>query len=149
MARIEQQEYLRLKGFLGAWDAKVLRADTPDLPEAHRPVAPLEQIEKLGMAKARAGLLMAINDIVEMTLCWSPEEVAETDRELRASGIPTLSEVRARYARRLSRLLNRGSIRNEVEYYLGKGVLDGAPDALDDASRAKLSELVAAFEEGR
>jgi hypothetical protein len=149
MARLEPDEYLRLKGFLGAWDAKFLRSRFPDLPEEHRPIAALERTEKVSMARARAGLLMAVNDIVEMSLPWSPEQVVQTDREFGALGVLTLSEVRARYTRRLSRLVDRGSIRNDVEYYLAKGVLDGAPEALDGATQAKLAELVTAYEERR
>jgi hypothetical protein len=90
---------------------------------------------------------MAVNDLVEMSLPWSAEQVEQTDRELGALGVLTLSELRARYTRRLSRLVNRGSIRNEIEYRLAKGVLDGSPETLDDAAQAKLAELVMAYEE--
>jgi len=146
MPSLGPEEYLRLKSFLRAWDERFLRAGLPALPEADRPIAVLERTERASMAKARAGLLMAVNDVVEMSLRWSPEEVAETDCAFRESGVPTLSEVRARYSRHLSRLLRRGSIRTDVEYYLAKGLFNGASDAVDETVREKLAELIAARE---
>jgi hypothetical protein len=147
MAPLEREEYLRLKEFLGAWDVKFLRHESPSLAEEHRPVAALERAEKASKAQASAGLLMAVNDIVEMSLHWPLTKIAQIDHELEASGIISLSQVRARYTRRLSRIILRGSIRNEVEYYLAKGILDGAPAVLDDAAQIKLEQLVTMYEE--
>jgi hypothetical protein len=55
MVRLEPEEYLRLKGFLGAWDAMFLRSRFPDLPEEYRPIAALERTEKVSMSQAHGG----------------------------------------------------------------------------------------------
>jgi hypothetical protein len=148
MATLPPDEYLRLKGFLAVWDELVLPGPNSDLPPDKRPVAALEWLENFSMAKARVGLLQAVNDIVEMSLPWKSAQVAEMDQQLRDRGAPTLTEVRARHAKRLALLIKRGSIHNDTDYYLAKGVLDGATEALSPEVEARLAELVATYEEG-
>ena len=148
MPRLTSDEYLRLKRFFAVWDELVWPGPNSDLPPGKRPVAALAWLENVSLAKARLGLLEAVNDIVEMSLPWTSAQVAEIDEQLRDRGAPTLTEVRARHARKLDRVITRGSIRNEVEYYLAKGVLDGAPEALSPEAEASLAELIIAYEEG-
>jgi hypothetical protein len=85
----------------------------------------LENIEKSSPANARKGLQMAINDIVEMTADWRPEQVADANAKFVAAGTFALSEVRRRYSKKYLQILKRGAIRSETEYYLLKGVVDG------------------------
>lgn len=60
---------------------------------------------------------MAINDTVEMTDSWTPEQVAAVDLGMQEQGLPTLTEVRARFSKLVRRAVRRGSIKGEVEYY--------------------------------
>ncbi len=85
----------------------------------------LENLEKTSLATAKKGLQMAINDIVEMTADWRPDQVAAADAKFAAAGTFTLSEVRSRYSKKYLQILKRGVIRSETEYYLLKGVMDG------------------------
>ena len=68
---------------------------------------------------------MTLNDSIEMTADWSPEEVAGADALFSQAGTLTLTEVRQRYSRKYLQVLQRGKIRSEVEYYLIRGVVDG------------------------
>lgn len=68
---------------------------------------------------------MAVNDFIEDTVDWTPEQVAEADARFAAEGTFTLSEVRRSYSKRYLLLLKRGTIRSEAEFYMLKGIVDG------------------------
>jgi len=116
------------------------------LPADLHPLAVLARDELKAPARARQGLRMAINDIVEDTSDRDPESVRLTDQQLRLVGASTLTEVRARYSRGLARVEKRGSIKSEVELYLVKGVLDGAADALSPERRDRLQSILSIYE---
>ncbi|WP_332790632.1 hypothetical protein [Sphingomonas sp. GB1N7] len=78
-------------------------------------------------AKARSGLGMAIGDVVEFTNEWSASEVTACDHELSQSGLPTLSEMRARFSKLVQRVVRRGHIKSDDEFYaLRNAVEQGA-----------------------
>jgi hypothetical protein len=77
--------------------------------------------------RARQSLVMAINDMIEMSADWSAEEVAGLDAKFLAEGLPTLSIVRARFWRTVGRALARGRIRGETEYYAVKNAAEVEP----------------------
>lgn len=85
---------------------------------------------------------MAINDIIEMTDSWPQERVAATDLSLQEHGLPTLTEMRRRFSKLVQRAVRRGSIKDEVEYYV---VRNAAELTEDDGERLWL--LLAAYEE--
>jgi hypothetical protein len=60
---------------------------------------------------------MAIGDVVEFTSDWPAGEVAACDSELSQSGLPTLSEVRGRFSKLVQRVVRRGHIKSEDEFY--------------------------------
>ena len=110
--------------------------------------ANLTDMEARSPAGAHRGLLMARNDLLEMTRDFGPDRVAAIDADLRARDLPTLSAVRAATWKTIPRVLQRGRIRTEVEYYL---VVERVNDVSEDdglsvEARARLSELVAEFE---
>lgn len=89
---------------------------------------------------------MAINDTVEATLDWTHQQVAEADAKFAAAGTFTLSEIRRRYSRKFAKVMKRGVIRSETEYYLLKGVLDGAIFDADSEEVRKIEAMLLAFE---
>lgn len=118
------EDYEKLKVFMGKFaDWYWVRPDMP--PEVH-PLFVLGGFEKSSLANAKKGLQTAINDIVEDTTDWTPGQVAEADARFAAAGTFTLSEVRRRYSKKYLQILKRGVIRSETEYYLVKGIVDGA-----------------------
>lgn len=135
-------EYERDKAFLGY----MVRDLVAGLPTEAHPLAVLAQDELRRPSRARQGLRMAVNDMVEMSSAWSPAQARQADDALRAIGASTLTEVRARYSKGLARVERRGAIRTEVEAHLVKGMLDGDVDALSEERRERLRLIFSAYE---
>lgn len=106
----------------------------------------LEGIEKTSLSNAKKGLQMAVNDIVEESAGWRPDQVAEADTKFSAAGTFTLSEVRRRYSKKYLQILKRGVIDSETEYYLVKGIVDGGGIEPGATEAAKLQAMLDAFE---
>ncbi len=135
--------YEALKKFLGLyveWYFPVVAKG------AGHPIAFLEQLEKTSPSKAKRGLEMAVNDIVESSSDWRLETVADANARFMGAGAPTLSDVRRHFSKRYLRVLARGLIRSEAEYYLVKGVRDGVAH-LDASEIEQLDSLLVGFEE--
>ncbi|MDA8523440.1 hypothetical protein [Acidovorax sp. NCPPB 4044] len=138
-------DYRTLKIFIDKhfeWYAKKYPTTPAGLPSEF-----LEQIERKSAANAKAGLQMAIDDIVEETAEWQPVEVADADARFLAAGTFTLSEVRRRYSKKYLQLLKCGEIRSETEYYLLKGISAGGSIEPGAAENKQIEEMLAAFEE--
>ena len=89
---------------------------------------------------------MALNDIAEESASWTPEQIAIADARFIAAGTHTLSEVRRRYSKKYLQIIKRGVINSEEEYYLLKGIRDGAsiePGATEDQ---KIEAMIIKFE---
>jgi hypothetical protein len=102
----------------------------------------------LPAAGACDGLRDAISDCMDMSLQFTPMEVAKFDSELRLHDIPSLSELRRLYSRHYARVLKRDRIEDETEYYLLRNVLFDAGEKTPE-ERAQLERLIAAFETNR
>jgi hypothetical protein len=144
MPKITKSEYAPLKAFFVAFIERLpLPATLP--PERH-PVAVLEASEKTSMASARLGLGLALNDMLEMSWHFTPDEVAAVDCDFSERGIVTLSEMRRRYSRQFRGVLKRGEIRTEEEFYLVSGILASFTTDASDDERRRLDEMVGAYE---
>lgn len=139
--RIDRDDYEPLKAFF-VWATKHI-LPTSSLPPDQHPEAVLAGFEVESMAKARVGLAMAIGDIIEMTENFSTAQVAAIDATLEAEGIVTLSAVRARFWSRIRRVLKRGTIRGERDYYAVRNVVE----ALPEEEQGKAWQMLATFEE--
>jgi hypothetical protein len=137
--KVQPQEFERMRD----WFAHVShRAFPPELIAQAQPIAQLDQLAERSPSKAREGLSMGINDLIEMTDKWSGPDVHATDAELTAKGLPTLTEMRVRFSKAVGRAVARGRIEDEVEYH---AVRNAAELAQDD--RQALWKLLAAYEE--
>jgi hypothetical protein len=125
--QIAAADYPALKAFF-AWVSEHLMPPSPGLPPEQRPLAVLEGFEATSMAIARKGLAIAIGDIIEATASLPPGEIAALDAGLRCEGIVTLSEIRARFWTRIRRIMARGSVSGEADYYALRNVVDALPD---------------------
>ena len=96
-------------------------------------------------ALAQDGLRDAVSDCMDMSLQFTPMEVAKFDSELRLHDIPSLSDLRRRYSRTYARVLKRDRIEDETEYYLLRNVLFD-PGEKEDGEREQLERLIAAHE---
>lgn len=139
------EEYQELKEFISFYAANYI--DVGNLPPELHPVACLENFEARWPSRAKKGLKQAVDDVLEATLHWEYSRICELDAALQDRNIVTLSELRRRFAVTYSRILNRKEIRNETEYYLIKGILDGAD--LTDGDTELLGSMMAEFEARR
>lgn len=103
-------------------------------------------VQQYGKSKALEGLRQAANDIIEDLSGRPVEGVVALDEALRAHGIVTASEVRRRYASSYKRIVKRGSIRNDTEYYLLNGIVVDFGSGIPDDERSVLQKLLDAYE---
>jgi hypothetical protein len=136
-------EYAKMKDFLSFYAERYLKAE--GLPLDKEPMACLEALEKKSMKMAFAGLRQTINDCVEMSLHFDHAEVEKLDSQLRSRGIVTLSELRRRYSKSYAKIMKRGRIKNETEYYLLRNVLFDPTEKTSD-ERKLLEELISDYE---
>ena len=114
-------------------------------PEVH-PAKFVRELAERAPKRALLGLRMAIGDCIEASASWPAQKVKEADDALRARGIATLSEMRRRYWRRFIRILKRGKISTEDEYYLLKAIATGSSPPSDQA--LVLERLLTEYENG-
>jgi hypothetical protein len=113
--KIAASEYEIMRSWVAHMAPKVF-SEVPLTPETH-PVAVLDRIAAKSPANARAGLAIGIGDMVDFTLEWTTQDIAQCNVELANLGLPTLSEMQLRFARSIQRVIKRGAIKNEQEYY--------------------------------
>jgi hypothetical protein len=138
------EDYQLLKTFCDRhfeWYVPKYPTTPPGLPSQF-----LENIERTSLSNAKKGLQEAVNDMVEETVNWTPEAVAEADARFAAAGTFTLSEIRRRYSKKYLQILKRGVIRSETEYYLLKGIRDGGGIETGATEGQQIEALMAAFE---
>jgi hypothetical protein len=139
----DEAEYMKMKDFLSFYAERYLRAE--GLHPDKQPIASLEALEKKSMKMAFNGLLQAINDCVEMSLHFDHTEVEKLDAQLRSRGIVTLSELRRRYSKSYAKIMKRGQIKNETEYYLVRNVLYDPTEKAPEERRL-LEKLISDYE---
>lgn len=71
---------------------------------------------------------MAIGDLVEATDFWPVERVESLDYLFDQEGLPTLTEIRLSFSKTIRRVLRRGRIKNEVEYYAVRNAVELSED---------------------
>jgi hypothetical protein len=103
-------------------------------------------VAEFGRSKALEGLKQAINDTVEDLSDSPPEYLARLDAALRDNALLTFSEVRRRYAASYRKVLKRGSIKTETEYYLVRGILSDFSSLATEEERLTLEAMLSRFE---
>lgn len=117
MTVLGDREYDELKKFLKYYSGKYEPA-LQFLPEDQHPFACLELLEKRSRKMASQGLLQTINDILDEKKRANPHTVSEIDSDLRQNGLVSLSELRRRFSRKYRKVLERGEIKDDAEYYM-------------------------------
>ncbi|UPG96612.1 hypothetical protein [Luteibacter aegosomatissinici] len=118
--------------------------DLGGLPDEHRPMYVLAEMEKKAPARAREGLRIALGDVMEDLEHASPDQLARLSVRLAAEGAPSIAAVRAMMSKKVAAVLKRGVIANETEFYLLRNVLE-APGIPDD-ERGKIADMLDQFE---
>lgn len=140
--RISAEDYPALKAFFVWVREHLAPPPPPELPPEHYPVAVMNDFERRSMAMARKGLALAIGDTLEEFSLLTRQQVATIDDALRADGVITLTEVRARFWSKIGRIRKRGNVRNDEEYYALRNIVE----ALPEAEQHEVWGLMAAYE---
>jgi hypothetical protein len=113
--QIAPLEYEHLRSWFSYMVPKVFSTAllTPDTD----PVAVLDCMAVKSPARARSGLGMAIGDVIDFASDWSAGDVAACNRELAQMNLPTLSDVQARFSKLVQRVVRRGRVKNDEEFY--------------------------------
>lgn len=113
----------------------IFRATESALPGTDPNMLPdrvLDRMEQKSMAIARRGLREAINDTLSATAHLEPDQIKILDPNLRNRGLPTLTQMRAKYWSRHRNLMKRNKVKTEAEYYLIKSTLDGTDNGSNE-----------------
>lgn len=144
MSPEREREFGELHAYLDFYATNVMGIDPAN------PIHPTNVgkriVAEYGRSKALDGLRQAANDTVESLSGERFEYIQRLDTSLRDLGIVTFSEVRRRYASVYKRILKRGKIRNETEYYVVVGVLADSSSLADSQEQLILGQLVAEYE---
>ena len=135
--KVDAQNYEQMRAWLAVM--------APELfPEARPESDPIKFLDKTfaaSPANARKGLAMAVNDCVDFAEEWTPDRVAAIDDRLRKQGLLTLSDMRATLSRDVQRVVRRGRIIGEIEYYAVRNAVEMAGNDSD-----RLWQLLEAYE---
>jgi hypothetical protein len=140
-----ESEYKELLGYVALFATAVWQIDPTS--EIHPANVINGIVQQFGKSKALVGLRQAAGDTVEETSHWNPEARAVVDEACRAAGVATLSEITRRYSASYKRIMKRGFIKNETEYYVVNGILVDQGSAITDDERMNLQRLTDAFEQ--
>ena len=144
MSPEKEKEFEELSLFLEYYSTIILGIDRGD--DIHPSNALVEIVENFGKSKALQGLKQAINDTIEDTSRLDIESVRRLDAELLSRGILSLSELRKRYWSKYRRIIKRGSLKSETEYYLVNGLLCDLSADISSNEREFLNNLLVEFE---
>lgn len=144
MSPKREREYAELNAYLDWYSTNVSGIEPAD--PMHPTNVGKRIVDDYGKSKALDGLKQAVNDTVEELVDQPHEFIENLDASLREAGLLTFSEVRRRYASSYKRILKRGSIKNDTEYYLITGVLADDTTSADYEERAALGRLASEYE---
>ena len=134
--------YESLKTFIRIYTETII--DVTVLPEDQRPMHLLAQREKRSMAQARSAVRETAADVISNLADESAQTLAEFSARLAAANAPTIASVRAMVSTKLAKVISRGAIKSEEEFYLVKDLLDSP--SLPDDERTKLEIMLDMFE---
>lgn len=145
MSPEREQEYAELTAFVDFYSTIVLRIDPSSA--IHPTNVGLRIAAEHGRSRALAGVKMAVNDIVGALQSLSLEGVQLFDAAAQERNLLTLYEIRRRYGASYSRILKRGRIKNDVEYYLIAGLLADQTSGCTEEEFAVMQKLTDDYEE--
>lgn len=146
MSPEREQELDELLAFLEFHQEHLRRRPSGPPPEFTLRATVERIAEQYGRSKALEGTKQAVNDVLEDLSDLAPEGLKVVDEALVAAGLVTLSALRRRYAASYRRVLKRGCIKTETEYYLVNGLVVDQASGISADEREKLQAMVSAYE---
>ena len=77
---------------------------------------------------------------------WPHDVVTEFDKIFEENGAATLTELRMKHSKKYRKVLKRGAIKSEVEYYLVKGIVDGMQEHIPKDELPLLDAMLIDYE---
>jgi len=144
MSPEREHEYKELHAYLDFYSTHVLGID-PSSP-THPTNVGNRVVEGFSRSIALEGLKQAVNDTVEDLSHQPLEYIQLLDTALHEQGIVTFSEIRLRYSSSYKRILKRGNIKNETEYYIIAGILADLESIANEEERSNLEQFAMQYE---
>jgi len=140
-----EREYNELLAYVGLFATVVWQIDPAS--EMHPANVIKGIVQQVGKPKALVGLRQAANDTIEEASNWTMEARAIADEGFRAAGVSTVSEIGRRYSASYKRIVKRGFIKSDTEYYVINAVLVDQGNLISDDERTFLQRLSEAYQE--
>lgn len=86
-----------------------------------------------------AGLRQVINDELSQSYLFSRSQRRAVERRLAARNLPSLNMIEVLLRKKHEKILQRGNVRNEEEYYLVQEILSSGDFPIDEDSRNRLA----------
>ncbi len=120
------------------------------LTEDTSPIRALNELERRGKSIALKSLRIGINDLLTWSRDMPRETVLKANAYLKEHGAISLSEMQRKVWKRIPRILRRGRIQNEEEYYLLVEIVnDVDSDDLTEDERKEAEHLLANYEHSK
>ena len=139
-----EKESEELNGFLRFYLVECKHLSTAEFEKGAADI-----VAKYGRSKALLGLRQAVNDTMEELSDASNELVGLLDQSLAERGLVSFSELRRRYSSQYKRLLKRGNVKNDSEFYLASGIVSDLSTEISDEERVQLQRMIEVYELGK
>jgi hypothetical protein len=96
--------------------------------------------------QARKGFIQAVNDRISQMEWWSEADRQKVDTLLSARSLPSLRAMEVIVKKKHKRILKRGAIVNDEEYYLVKELLSGPQSDISVDDLGALQSLTTEYE---
>lgn len=107
----------------------------------------IEAVEAHGFSSAFRGTRMAVNDTLEETIDLDQDTLRQADEFLSQRGCKTLTSMRHQVRQTIPKILRRGRIRNDEEYYLIiERLNDMTETGFQGSDREKADSMVLEYE---
>ena len=133
-------------------DGELLWTEHRGPPLARGPTlrASIKALEQKRPRGWRAAMRVAVQDLLETSRDLGQRKKQMADAYLEAQGAPTLTTMQSEIWRTIPKIMERGRINTESEYYLlVERLNDVSNSELSPADRAQLAQMVHEFEERR
>ncbi len=137
--KIAPADYDRMRAWLQIVVPRVFPLE--QLPVGSDPLMLLDATAAKSPAEARRGLAMMIGDLIELASRVDDSALAAVNGELVAQDLPTFAEMRIRFSKAVQRVLRRGHVKDEAEYYAVRNAAE-----LPGADAEKLWALLGEYE---
>ena len=127
--------------FLDRFDLNSVRIEE-QLHEESRQKMLAETAKKPNQTGAR----QAINDLLSQVVFMDATQRLAIERRLALHNLPSLGVLMASFRKQHEKILKRGKIRTEEEYYLVKEILDAVEFPVSKESRLRFAELLHDYE---